>query len=81
MIKGEFPEGVAVYVVWSDTTMGVFRSRKIKTLYFLNNVISKITHEVKIYPANVKTKYNKIPTELILKEGMTVAEFQEYLDD
>jgi hypothetical protein len=80
MIKGELPEGVAVYVAWQDPVFDVVRSRKIKTMYFLNNVISKITHDVKIYPTNAKTKYTKILTSTILKEGMTPAEFQEYID-
>lgn len=78
------PEGVSVIITYQDHYDNVLRSvHKITQPYLVAKTcigFRDIGKEFRIYPINSKTKYTKVDICEAWNEGMTLNEFEEYLN-
>lgn len=79
------PDGVSVIMVAKEPYNGhLVRTNKLTQAFIVNKAAMHFAgsnREFRIYPIDSKTKYTKVPTELAWKEGMTLEEFEDYLND
>lgn len=83
MIK--LPSGISVIIVAKEPYNGhLVRTKKFTQGYSVEKASEHFAgsgREFRIYPIDSKTKYTKVPTELAWKEGMSLEEFEDYLND
>lgn len=78
------PEGVSVIMTFKEFDGTIHRTNKMTQRYIIAKAcvsFRESNREFRIYPINSKTKYTKVPTDRAWKEGMTLKEFEDYLND
>ena len=78
------PEDVSVIMTFKECDNKIHRVRKMTQGFIIAKAcisFRESNRDFRIYPIASKTKYTKVSTELAWNEGMTLPEFEEYLND
>ncbi|BAQ22720.1 hypothetical protein AU156_gp070 [Edwardsiella phage PEi20] len=78
------PEGVSVIMTYVEYNNKLCRTRKMTQGYAIAKAciaFRETNRKFRIYPISSKTKYTKVNTSTAWNEGMTLKEFEEYLND
>ncbi|AKU43715.1 hypothetical protein CPT_Merlin69 [Citrobacter phage Merlin] len=78
------PEDVSVIMTFKEFDGKIHRVRKMTQGFIIAKAcvaFRESRRDFRIFPMNSKTKYTKVSTELAWNEGMTLSEFEEYLND
>lgn len=78
------PKDVSVILTFKEFDGKIHRTNKMTQGFIIAKAcifFRESKRDFRIYPIASKTKYNKVPTELAWNEGMTLPEFEDYLND